>query len=60
MKTKKTIKISNIKRRTSQLTGISRDSIMGIVEMSTAERFKVYVVASLYLTNDSTSGFEIT
>ena len=60
MKTKKAIKISNTKRRTSQFTEVSRGSIWGVVEMSAAEKFKVYVVSSLYLSNDSTSGIEIT
>jgi len=57
MKTKKAIKISNTKRRASQFTEVSGDSILGTVEMSASERFKVYVVSSLYLSNDSTSGF---
>lgn len=60
MKTKKAIKISNKKRRASQFTADSKDQFMGVVEMSAAERFKIYVVSSLYLSNDSTSGFEVT
>ena len=60
MKNKKNIKISNKKRRSSLTTGVSRESLLGFVEMSTAERFKIYVAASLFLSQDATSGLEIT
>ncbi len=60
MKNKKKIKISNTKRRMSVLTKDSRDSFLGFCELNTEEKFIVYVVACLYLSNDSISGFEIT